>query len=78
MTITTEQLEALWKPAAIDEVYALSDALLLDDLTPCELHGVVAMLRTAKARLDAANAAPAKPILLRPKSTRRRNRETAR
>jgi hypothetical protein len=79
MTIATEQLEALWKPAAVDEVFALmSSGLVLEDLTACELLGMVAMLRTAKARIDAAAAAPAQLTLLRPKSALRSNREMAR
>ena len=78
MTVATEQLEALWKPAAVDEVYALCSSVLLEDLTACELHGMVAMLRTAKARLDAEAAAPAPLTLLRPKSARRSSRGTVR
>jgi hypothetical protein len=46
---SVDELEALWRPAAVDEVCALMETLHPSDLTACELLGMVAMLRTARA-----------------------------
>jgi hypothetical protein len=63
MTITTNQLEDLLRPSAIEEVWRIQSVLTPADLTSSELLGMVAILRPALERFNAAKATPAQLTL---------------
>jgi hypothetical protein len=64
--------EALWRPSAAQEVCKLLETVHPSDLTAGELLGLLAMLRSARARCNheepAGKSAPL--ALLRPGATR--------
>jgi hypothetical protein len=70
---SVNDLEALWRPSATQEVCKLLEALHPSDLTACELLDLLAMLRSARERCNHSEPVgrSGQPTLLRPKSARR-------
>jgi hypothetical protein len=74
--VFSDRLADQMRSAAILELrWALHD-LTPEGLTALEIVAMLAVLRTARERVEAEQAPPAQLTLLRPKSTRRSNRGT--
>ena len=68
---SVDELEALWRPAAVVEVCELMKTLRPSEMTGCELVGLLAILRSAMARVYPNDEAA--PVLqLVPRAVRNR------
>jgi hypothetical protein len=62
--VTSNQLEELLRPAAIEELRQIFVQVAPEDMTSTELLGLVAILRPAMERFNTTKAAPAQPVKL--------------
>jgi hypothetical protein len=68
---SVDDLEALWRPSAAQEVCKLLETLHPSDLTACELLGLLGMLRAAMERCNHAEpVGKSAQLTLRPGGTR--------